>query len=115
MTTSGSSAARFGTKSTTSSRVELTRSTICVAASRMCGSIPLITFGVNPRATRFRSRVCWGGSWLSIISSVPSPWSSSSAPPCADENVFASRSMPMTSWYFVTTQKPGGCVSLSCQ
>ena len=81
----------------------------------MCGSIPLITFGVNPRATRLRSRVCCGGSWLSIISSVPSPWSSSSAPPRADEKVFASRSMSITSWYFVQTQNPGGLSSLSCQ
>ena len=73
----------------------------------MCGSIALITFGVNPRATRFRSRVCCGGSWLSIMSSVPSCWSSSSAPPRADENVFTSRSIAMTSAYLVTTQKPG--------
>ena len=67
------------------------------AASRMCGSICLITLGVKPRATRLRSRVCWGGSWLSIMSSVPSPWSSSSAPPRADEKVFTSRSIAMTS------------------
>ncbi len=81
----------------------------------MWGSIPLITFGVKPRVTRFRRRVCCGGSWLSIISSVPSPWSSSSAPPRADEKVFVSRSMSMTSWYLVHTQNPGGEKSLSCQ
>ncbi len=71
MTTSGSSAAKFGTKSMTSG-LPIWRSTMTFAASRMWGSMALITFGVKPRATRFRSRVCCGGSWLSIISSVPS-------------------------------------------
>jgi hypothetical protein len=113
MTTSGNSAANAVTKS--ASPLSATAATICRVAAVTLSVMELMIFGVNPRATSMRSRVCWGASWLSIISSVPSAMSMRSAPPRADENVATSRSIAMTSRYFVHTQKPdcsssvGGC------
>src|ERR1700730_1864913 len=63
--------------------------------------------GVNMRLTSFLRRVCRGGSWLIIISRVPSSTGPMNAPPVYDENVSGSRSTAMTSSHRVSAQKPG--------